>query len=181
MWTQLRNYIHKEHTETMLSKQTQNLFKWIITIRQHLPEFQCGEHLLIYKHIADIQTYAGFTLKTAGQNVFCKSSEILPTVVEALKYSCFAKQTNFCHPRSLMPFPSSTWVCWPPITLQGWHCYLSDRLSCSKTIYLPASAPSRIQVIGGGLRGRCRGGGAHWDLLCSWRQIKIHHRQGEDT
>lgn len=69
----------------------------------------------------------------------------------------------------------------PRSLYRGWHCYLPDRLSCSGPIYLPASAPSRIQVIGGGLRGRCGGGGAHWDLLRSWRQIKIHHGQREDT
>lgn len=33
------------------------------------------------------------------------------------------------------------WVRLAPITLQGWHSYLSDRLSCSKPAYLPTGAP----------------------------------------
>lgn len=36
------------------------------------------------------------------------------------------------HPWLWCHSSTNTWVCQAPITLQGWHSYLSDRLSCSK-------------------------------------------------
>lgn len=58
------------------------------------------------------------------------------------------------------------------IILQGWPCYLSDKL------YLHASAPSRIQVIGGGLKGWGRGGGSLPQADKSPSQTERRHSEG---
>lgn len=62
--------------------------------------------------------------------------------------------------------------------LHGWHSYLSDRPGRSK----PA-CKCTFQDLGNWRRteGEVREGGACWHLLPTRMQIKIHHRQDQDT
>lgn len=102
--------------------------------------------------------------------------------------------SNYLHPKELQAnqvkmslpkyTPGSDALPWWVPGCAEWSPYRGGTLTCPTgwaAPSLPVSAPSRIQVIGGGLWGRQTLGGAYWDVLHSRRQIKIHHGQHEDT